>query len=119
MLFGKDRQKALKRLEGLDDAAIVRRWNEIVSTVRNGLTQLSIERDVMAKTVTLLNQNERFLRHPGRRFVDLARPWYGNTMPLAFRRQTDPDGRSASVRVLLEEMRVNHGLPGKILAPLV
>jgi hypothetical protein len=60
----------------------------------------------MAAVVAVLNDNPRFIHHPGRRFVDQARDWYGTAMALGYRRQTDHGDRSASLRVLLEELRV-------------
>lgn len=97
---------ARQRISSLDDYALMRRWHQIISRVRNELTVLSIERQTMDLVVEVVNGNERFLRHPGRRFLDMARNWYAISMAASVRRQTDNDGRSASLRVILEEIRV-------------
>lgn len=98
-------ERMLKRLSGYSDFQLIARWNEIIRIVKDELTSLNLERQFMQETVEILNGNERFLRHPGRQFVDYARSWYGNSMAAAYRRQTDSNSDSASLRVLLEEIK--------------
>jgi hypothetical protein len=98
-------ERMFTRLSGFSDLQLVARWHEITRIVQNELNSLNLERQCMQETVEILNGNERFLHHPGRRFVDYARSWYGNSMAAAYRRQTDANSDSASLRVLLEEMK--------------
>ena len=98
--------RARARVASLDDFELMERWHGIISRVRDELTVLSIERQTMGLVVEVANGNERLLRHTGRRFLDMTRNWYAISMAVSVRRQTDNDDRSASLRVLLEEIRV-------------
>ena len=84
---------------------MVTRWHGIIKIVCAELTSLNLQRQFMQDATDVVNGNERFLHHPGRRFMDYTRDWYVNSMAAAYRRQTDPDRNSASLRVLLEEIK--------------
>jgi hypothetical protein len=70
------------------------------------LLDLNGDRQAMNAAVDVFNANQRLLQHRGRfQFLDRVWRWYGQAMALAVRRQLDPDRRSASLRVLLRELR--------------
>jgi len=94
-----------KRLSKFSDAEVVERWHGIVEIVKAELTSLNLQRQFMQETIDIVNRNPRFLHHPGRRFMDYVRVWYGTAMAAAYRRQNDGDSRSASLRVLLDEIK--------------
>jgi hypothetical protein len=101
-----NRERVQKRIESKDDFQLIERWAKISHTIRGELLELHRERGVMAVALEVVNANTRFLNHTGRTFMDLAYNWYAITMAVAVRRQTDNDDRSASLRVVLEELRL-------------
>ena len=96
--------KVVERLSALSDDDLMKRWQEILAIVRQELTYLNHQRRVMQLATDVYNANPRLLKHNGRQFFDYVRQWYGGAMATGYRRQTDPDGDSASLRVLLEEL---------------
>ena len=70
------------------------------------LQGLDQQRQTMdAVTYGVFNGNKRLLAHAGRLFFNNVLDWYGSAMALAYRRQVDPDAKSASLRVVLDEVR--------------
>lgn len=96
----------INRLANVPDAKLMARWQAIIRIVREELTYLNHQRQVMQSATDVYNGNPWLLQHNGRRFFDYIRQWYGGAMATGYRRQTDPDPGSASLRVLLEEMLV-------------
>jgi hypothetical protein len=98
-------QKVVQRLSNKSDAELMARWNKIAGIIYQELTSLNLERQYMEAATDVVNGNKRFLHHPGRQFMDYVRGWYGNSMAAAYRRQTDTNPDSASLRVLLDEIK--------------
>lgn len=96
--------KVVERLAHMSAEQIMQRWQEILEIVRDELTYLNHQRQVMQAATDVYNGNPRLLKHQGRQFFTYVRSWYGAAMATGYRRQTDPNAYSASLRVLLEEL---------------
>lgn len=98
-----------KYLAKVDDHRLVPRWKAIIDKVYKELLGLNEDRQIMAAALAVFNANPRLIAHPVRAyFLDSVRRWYGLAMAIAVRRQLDTDPRSASLRVLIQELEVRH-----------
>jgi hypothetical protein len=98
-------QRVTNRLSGKNDADLVARWNSIATIIEDELLSLNLERQYFDKALEVVKENPQFLNHPGHVFMEYVRSWYGNSMAAACRRQTDRIAESASLRVLLDEIK--------------
>jgi hypothetical protein len=103
------RVKVADRLSGTPDRNLIVRWRGRIDVIYKELRGLAKQRQMMATTLQILNGNRRFIEHPGRILMDAAREWYGKSIALAYRRQNDRNPESASLRVVVEEMRARPG----------
>jgi hypothetical protein len=95
----------VERLTLVNDEQLVQRWYGLLVSMRDELRRLSEERRAFeAFTMQVVNKNPRLLEHPGIRIFQMMRTWYAHAMALAYRRQDDTDSRTASMRVVLDEM---------------
>jgi len=101
-----EHEMVVHRLRNRTDQELVDRWHDMLTIIRVELKNLDRQRQTMdAVTFGVFNKNKRLLEHPGRRFYGYIFHWYGAAMALGYRRQTDPKADSASLRVLLDELR--------------
>src|ERR1700736_2846327 len=105
-----EQEKVVYRLRNCTDEQLVERWHDMLDIIRGELKGLDRQRQTMdAGTYEGFNKNKHLLEHPGRRFFGYVPDLFGAAMALGYRRQADADPGSASLRVLLDEMRARPG----------